>query len=324
MPAAIAPKHPMIRLWIRQERMPATTAAVARCALNGWFDFLQERDAPIALVDATRYDVDEYLDVLATTPSETTGKLRSAVTVNGVLVKLRSFYRWALANREVASNPATEVKRLDTQETLPPVLEDEALRDMIRSCGTDHNGRRDAAIMSLLRMSGLRRAEICGLDLDSYHAGDAPYLMVGTAENHTKSRKQRIAPLAEETADALDFYLLHRGDDAGALFLSRHSSTGRMTPSGITQLVDRARLRCGLSERIGIHSFRRAAAIAMREAGMSDAAIMDICGWKGEAQLVHYTKRAATKLAHAEYAEKMARTKLAPARPQPKGKKRAA
>jgi hypothetical protein len=39
---------------------------------------------------------------------------------------------------------------------------------------------------------------------------------------------------------------------------------------------------------------------------------------------MHYTKRAATKLAHAEYAEKMAKKKIAPARPQPKGKKRAA
>ena len=321
MSAAIPPKHPMIRLWLRQERMPATTAAVALSALNRWYDWLQSRD--MELVDATRFDVDEYVEHLETTPSEKTGKLLSPVTVIGSLVKLRAFYRWAHANRLLDGNPATEVKRPRASDSLPPALDDTMLRDMIRSCGTDVNGRRDAAIMSLLRLSGLRRGEVCGLDLASYHDGDTPYLTVGSAAHPTKTGEVRTVPIAEETADLLDFYLLQRGDDPGALFISRHADDGRMTPSGITQLIDRARQRCGIRGRIGVHTFRRAWAIDARESGMSDAAIMSIAGWKGEGMLVHYTKRADARLAHAEYAQKMAgKVTAAPARPRTKTAKR--
>lgn len=114
--------------------------------------------------------------------------------------------------------------------------------------------------MSLLWWSGLRRSEICNLDLAGVdlHHGTAT---VGSRTFSTKNNKVRRVPLAGETVAALDRYLRRRGVEDGPLFLSSRGDDHedrRLQPNSITTMVNYRAQRAGIDRRIGIHEFRRA------------------------------------------------------------------
>lgn len=83
------------------------------------------------------------------------------------------------------------------------------IRDMLNTCvGTI--GVRDAALIGLLYAGGLRRAEICALNVADHHEGELK--VIG------KGDKQRLVYINGGTMVALDDWLFLRGDAQGALF----------------------------------------------------------------------------------------------------------
>jgi site-specific recombinase XerD len=104
---------------------------------------------------------------------------------------------------------------------------------------------RDDALLELLYGSGLRVAELCGLDLTSLDLAGRSVTVWG------KGSKERRVPLSEPSVEALSAYLargraafLPTGDgfvaspaDEAALFLNtRHR---RMTPRDVRRILDR-------------------------------------------------------------------------------------
>jgi len=222
-------------------------------------------------------------------------------------VKLRAYYLWAVRTDENEGNPnPVTVKGKKVQQNILPVMNDAVHQAMLKACGRNTLGRRDKAIISLLHRSGLRRSEICMLNLDSYRDdSDRPALIIGSVEFATKSRKARLVPLTPETVALLDRYMLRRGDAPGPLFYSARGEGHRLSANGVSQIVERLMKAAGVEDSYGVHSYRRAWAIDAREAGLSDASIMDIAGWEDITQLVRYTKSKNTQLAHDEFYAKM-------------------
>ena len=101
---------------------------------------------------------------------------------------------------------------------------------LLSVCVSDRTsaGARDAALIALLKVTGLRRAEIAGLELASYDA------ITQTLTVHGKRNKVRTIPLEDRGAlDALADWLYFRGIEPGPLFL-RIRKGGHILPTGLT------------------------------------------------------------------------------------------
>lgn len=86
---------------------------------------------------------------------------------------------------------------------------------LLQSCANDptHAGARDAAIIAILRGTGLRRAEVSGLDLDDYDVGQGTLTMRGG-----KRKKDRLVFIPSGTRAAVSAWLAVRGASPGPLF----------------------------------------------------------------------------------------------------------
>jgi integrase/recombinase XerD len=74
-------------------------------------------------------------------------------------------------------------------------------------------GARNAALLGLLYGGGLRRAEVVALDLADFDAATGKLVIRG------KGNKERTAWVTNGSRDALDAWLLYRGDEPGPLFM---------------------------------------------------------------------------------------------------------
>ena len=107
----------------------------------------------------------------------------------------------------------------------------------------DPKAHRDRAILRLLYDLGLRRAEVCRLDLDDVD------LEAGKVNVLGKGRRQKeLLTLPAPTVEALGTWLAARGDAAGPLFgnFDRAGKGGRLTPRAINYLVT------GLGRKVGL------------------------------------------------------------------------
>ena len=90
------------------------------------------------------------------------------------------------------------------------------LRALVQACQEDETpaGVRDAAILAVLYIGGLRRAELAALTCADY-TRTPPTLHIRSG----KGNKERLVPLTASAADALDAWLALRGGRAGYLFV---------------------------------------------------------------------------------------------------------
>lgn len=289
------PDHPLARSFLRNAHWADTTTARATWTYNHWLAWLDQRHTK--LVDATRDDCETWLE-----QREVDGVAPATRQVDWRMLK--ALYTWLYEEGECDSNPMSRVKAPKVSETPVAVLEEADYHRLLATCDRRReDGRRDEAILSLLWWSGLRRSELCNLDLDAVNF-DSGMLTIGSRTFATKSRKIRRVPLAAHTISALDRYLRNRGEEPGPLFLSQHGDTHterRLKPNGITQMLRRRADRAGLGRNVGAHEFRRAMAVRGRRAGASDLSMMAIGGWSSTAMLGRYTRMQREELAAEEF-----------------------
>jgi site-specific recombinase XerD len=163
---------------------------------------------------------------------------------------LRRYFAWLRRTGLIATDPSRRLSAPSGEARLPRVLSQSELAELLdapRAVDEAEPARRlrDDALLELLYGSGLRVAELCGLDLASL---DLP------ARNVTvwgKGSKERRVPLSGPSIEAVSAYL-DRGrggflpppgstdaptDTATAVFFnSRHR---RMTPRDVRRILDR-------------------------------------------------------------------------------------
>jgi site-specific recombinase XerD len=128
--------------------------------------------------------------------------------------------------------------------------------------------------------SGLRRFEITALDL-----ADIDVRQHTVSVRRGKAGKARISVFGDETAAALWRYITRfRGREDGPLFVSEHH--GRLTPSGLSQVIRRISARSGVKVRP--HALRHSWAHYALSAGIGESNIMQLAGWSDASMLRRY------------------------------------
>src|SRR5215475_12406372 len=134
------------------------------------------------------------------------------------LSAVRAFFEF-LVRKGFRRSSVYDVRAPKAQRRLPETLDPDQMARLLEIPAGDVLVARDRAIMELLYSSGLRLAELVGLDLDGLDLKDRTVRVKG------KGDKERIVPVGTEAAKALAKWLKERASvakpDELALFVAR-------------------------------------------------------------------------------------------------------
>lgn len=165
---------------------------------------------------------------------------------------------------------------------------------LVRACLRDRSpaGVRDVAMLGVLYIGGIRRAELAGLQLSDYIA-EPPTLKV-----RGKGNKHRAVPLTGAAAAAVDDWLRIRGDFPGALFVpltqrgevAGSSMTGRAISKMLLKRVGQAGV-----EHLSPHDMRRTFIGDLLERGIDISRVKEMAGHASVDTTARYDRRPETE-----------------------------
>jgi integrase/recombinase XerD len=219
----------------RQGCAPATVSKYSHAAEDylAWYD-----GDPVA---ARRQDIEDYLDQWAST----TGAKPSSVRLRiAALKKLYDYIdsRGLLVDesgRELR-NPLDRVERPKSKRKANDYLTDDECAALLAACSNPQ----EAALLDLLRWSGLRIAEACALTWDSY---DGEWLRVTTSKTDAGIRQVPVLPELEKGLSNWRRYLEANGlySASGPVLVTRNGTPMRHQYAWriLKRVADRAGVR---------------------------------------------------------------------------------
>ena len=206
-------------------------------------------------------------------------------SVRRKIAALRAFFAWQRREGKRSDNPSAEIRPPKPEKRLPRVLSEGEVGQLL---GTRIAGRseftrvRDRAMLELLYASGIRRAELVGLNLEDVDLERRRMRVLG------KGNKPRIVFFNHAAAAAMALYLGMRprtGDQA--FFVGR---SGRRLNADYAGEVFRlfARLS-GLSKHATPHVLRHSFATHLLENGADLMTIKELLGHESLATTQIYT-----------------------------------
>jgi integrase/recombinase XerC len=211
----------------------------------------------------------------------------SRASVARHLSAMRTFFKYLVREGAVDANPARTVATPKREKHLPAVLQTSDVALLLEQPDTSTTlGTRDAAWLELLYASGLRIAELVGIDIDDLE------LRAKLVKVRGKGSKERIVPFGTKAEKALRAYLAVRGEivrnvEEQAEFLNY--SGERITTRSIRRLfedyVRDAALRAGISP----HTLRHSFATHLLNAGADLRGIQELLGHASLSTTQKYT-----------------------------------
>jgi site-specific recombinase XerD len=243
---------------------------------------------PLAVEAITREHVQEYLGEVVRTKSANTASNRHR--------SLKIFFDWLVQEGELSASPMRNMKSPQVPEQPPEVLDDGALRKLLKTCeGKGLLQRRDLALIRLLIDTGMRRAECAGLRVEDIDLNHNVAVVLG------KGRRQRACPFGKKTALAIDRYLRsraqHRDADRPELWLGIR---GPLSQNGVFEIVLKRAEEAGI-ENVHPHLFRHTFAHSWLSQGGQEQDLMMLAGWRSRTMLGRYGASAAAERAREAY-----------------------
>ena len=208
----------------------------------------------------------------------------------------RGLYRWWGRNGEVRINPVDGVRAPKAPKPLPKALSVEQAVSLAAFEPTDGDPAlraRDHCMVELLYGSGLRVAELVGLD---HRAGDAAAGWIDAADASAqvlgKGSKRRTVPVGPAALAALRQWLLVRGQiattDEPALFVSRRGT--RLTASQVRSRLKGLALQAGLPTHVHPHMLRHSFASHLLQSSGDLRAVQELLGHANISTTQVYTR----------------------------------
>ena len=207
----------------------------------------------------------------------------SSRSIQRALSAVRTLYRYLLRESKVAINPFLTARDVGHRQAvtapraerrLPPTLSIEEIAQLVTIDPRTDLDRRDRAILELFYSSGLRLAELSGLDLGDLDLGDAVVRVMG------KGAKTRIVPIGGYAREAVLAWLNVRPacarESEQALFVNRSGT--RLGARAIQQRVAVWAQRQGLGRRVHPHMLRHSFASHVLESSSDLRAVQELLG----------------------------------------------
>ncbi len=241
-------------------------AGVDRLAIRGWLGAMQERG--LARRSAAR-----------------------------ALSALRTFYRFLSVTQGLDVNPAKAARTPKLEQTLPTPLDRGEIVTLFahaerRAEAGGFKGARDLAMLELFYSTGIRLAELTGLndpDVD---------LVSDRLKVRGKGKKERVVPVGSYAGRALRRYYRHRdallaatggggggagparlggpGGPGGPVFVNRRGK--RLTPRGVQFAIKGLLAALARGHALHVHSLRHSFATHLLDAGADLRAVQELLG----------------------------------------------
>lgn len=216
-------------------------------------------------------------------------------TVNKMLSALRgtlkNAWRLGMMDADTYSRAvAVENVRAKTQPKGEAVGQED-LAALFQVCAEDPSpaGRRDAAMFAVLYGGGLRRAELCGLDLADFDPEDCSLTV-----RAGKGRRDRTVYLPESVCEHVKAWVVIREDEPGPLFcpvrMTGEVPISRLRGESLWYILKRRQRQAGL-EGITPHDMRKAYVSNLLEAGVDLLTVQELVGHANAVTTARYDRR---------------------------------
>ncbi|ADJ27379.1 tyrosine recombinase XerC [Nitrosococcus watsonii] len=198
----------------------------------------------------------------------------SGRSIQRLLSALRSFYVYLQRENIVDHNPAQGISAPRGKRALPPTLDVDQAAQLLNTKPCGDLLLRDQAILELFYSSGLRLAELVGLNLSALDLDTALVRVVG------KGAKTREVPLGRRAKAALLAWLPIRAgwisQSQEAVFVTRRGR--RLSPRAVQKRLRLWGLRQGFDVAIHPHRLRHAFASHLLESSGDLRAVQELLG----------------------------------------------
>jgi integrase/recombinase XerC len=227
----------------------------------------------------------------------------SSRSVARKLSAVRALFEFLLREGTVGVNAAKLVATPKIPKDLPLVMTPEQTNNLIDAVAESPvDGKKDAAterfpariprdrvIFELLYGSGLRVAELVGLDREDFDWKERWIRVRG------KGRKERLVPFGKRAAEALEIYMGMRGHEKQQAVLL-NARGGRLTTRSVDRIVKRYAMRVSGDPSLHPHSLRHAFATHLLSDGADLRAIQELLGHASLSTTQKYTQLSLEKL----------------------------
>ncbi|HEY4039100.1 MAG TPA: site-specific tyrosine recombinase XerD [Burkholderiaceae bacterium] len=210
---------------------------------------LAEWMRPRALLDADELALTGYL---AARHAST-----RASTANRRIASLRRFYRWALREGSIQSDPTLRLTGVRRAARFPKSISEAQVDALLAAPeGDEPLALRDRAMLETLYATGLRVSELTGLRMIELSLTDGMVRVVG------KGSKERVVPIGEAALGALGRYLkkgrpeLLAGRSCDAVFVTGRAAA--MTRQMFWKLIRRYAHKAEIVAPLSPHGLRHA------------------------------------------------------------------
>ncbi len=222
-----------------------------------------------------------------------------ATTANRRLTVFKRYFRWALRERLITTDPTLRLLAARQPLRVPKTLSEAQVEALLAAPDTGSPlGLRDRAMLELMYASGLRVSEL--VTLRTYHVGLNEHVLRITG----KGNKERLVPFGQVAGDWLQRYLhegrpqILAGQQSEDLFVTaRGSRAGEaMTRVMFWQLVKRYAQQAGITAPLSPHTLRHAFATHLLNHGADLRAVQMLLGHADISTTTIYTHVARERL----------------------------
>ena len=211
-------------------------------------------------------------------------------TIARKLAAIRSFFKFLYREKVIDRDPAGSVFTPKSSRTLPEFLDVERTVKLVTSPPTGTLlGKRDRAILEVLYSTGMRVAELTGLNIRDVD------LVASSIKVRGKGKKERLVPVGEEAAKALRTYMRETpGDPDKAVFLNKNGS--RLTDRSVRRMIGKYVRICSIEQKISPHSLRHCFATHLLDNGADLRTVQELLGHKNISTTQIYTHMSSRRL----------------------------
>lgn len=221
---------------------------------------------------------------------------------NRRLTVLKRYYRWALREQLIDSDPTLKLLAAKPPLRSPKTLTEPQVEALLEAPNTETRlGLRDKAMMELMYASGLRVSELVKLRLFEISLPDQVVRVMG------KGDKERLVPFGDVAKHWIDTYLREARTSllvaklSNDLFLSNRGSA--MTRVMFWNIIKKYALQAGIATSLSPHTLRHAFATHLLNHGADLRAVQLLLGHADISTTTIYTHvaRARLKQLHADH-----------------------
>lgn len=262
----------------QRRQSPLTVAGYGR-DLAALLALAREAPSPVPLAQLQGLQLRRFMGQIH-------GRGLSGRSIARTLSAWRGFYRWLGGRGLVSKNPVDGIRAPKSPKALPQVLSPDQAAQLLDAPVETPLEARDQAMFELFYSSGLRLAELAGLNLDCLED-----VAAGEVRVLGKRSKLRLVPVGSKARQAIARWAAERPVLAtpGEMALFVNHRGARLSPRGIEARLRLRAVNQGLPSRVHPHMLRHSFASHVLQSSGDLRAVQEMLGHASIASTQVYT-----------------------------------